>query len=73
MVRMKHGYTAVIQRDEDWWVGWVEEVPGVASQGETRQELIENLESALAEALEMNRDDARAAASQPFEEVALTA
>ncbi|HEX7445914.1 MAG TPA: hypothetical protein VF306_00130 [Pirellulales bacterium] len=26
-------YTAVIQGDGDWWIGWVEEVPGVNSQG----------------------------------------
>jgi predicted RNase H-like HicB family nuclease len=64
-------YTAVIQQQEGWWVGWVEEVPGVNSQGKTREELIDNLEDALHEALEMNRADARAAAQGTFEEVAL--
>jgi predicted RNase H-like HicB family nuclease len=29
-------YTAVIQRHGEWWIGWVEEVPGVNSQGQTR-------------------------------------
>lgn len=48
-------YTAVVQRDGEWWIGWIEEVPGVNSQGHTREELIENLRSALNEALEMNR------------------
>ncbi|PYQ59876.1 MAG: hypothetical protein DMF53_18055 [Acidobacteria bacterium] len=48
-------YTAVIQRDGDWWIGWCEEIPGVNSQGHTREELLENLRSALQEALEMNR------------------
>ena len=24
-------YTAVIQRDGLWWIGWVEEIPGVNS------------------------------------------
>ena len=43
--------------------GWIEEVPGVNSQGKTREELIENLRDALDEALEMNRADARAAAA----------
>lgn len=47
-------YSAVIQKDGDWWIGWVEEVPGVNSQGETREELIENLQSALEEAIEMS-------------------
>jgi predicted RNase H-like HicB family nuclease len=66
-------YQAVIQRDGEWWVGWIEEIPGVNSQGATREELMENLQSALNEALEMNRADARAAASGAFEEASLTA
>jgi predicted RNase H-like HicB family nuclease len=52
---MKAAYTAVVQRDGRWWIGWVEEIPGVNSQGRTRQELLENLRSALKEALEMNQ------------------
>lgn len=64
-------YTAVVQRDGDWWIGWVEEVPGVNSQGKTRDELLENLHDALGEALEMNRADARAAATGTYEEVSL--
>ena len=65
------GYTAVIRRDDPWWIGWIEEVPGVNSQGETREELISNLREALAEAIEMNRKDARIAAGESFEEVAI--
>ena len=64
-------YTAVIRRDGKWWIGWVEEVPGVNSQGETREELLSNLREALTEAIEMNREDARKAAGEQFEEVAL--
>ena len=64
-------YTAVIQKDGDWWIGWVEEVPGVNSQGATREELLDNLRDALEEALEMNRQDALAAVSGAFEEVSL--
>ena len=66
---MKNEYTAVVQKDGRWWVGWLEEIPGVNSQGQTREELMENLRSALDEALEMNRSDARQAASDDFEEV----
>jgi predicted RNase H-like HicB family nuclease len=66
-------YTAVIQQHGDWWIGWVEEVPGVNSQGQTRQELLENLRNALEEALEMNRAEARAAATGSFEEVSISA
>ena len=68
---MGPNYTAVIQQDGDWWIGWVEEIPGVNSQGETREELIENLRSALQEAIEMNRAEARAALTGGFEEVSL--
>jgi len=64
-------YTAVIQRDGPWWIGWSEEIPGVNSQGRTREELIENLRSALKEALEMNRADALAATNGEFEEASL--
>ena len=53
-------YTAVIQKNGKWWIGWVEEIPGVNSQGVTRKELMENLLPALEEALEMNRADALA-------------
>ena len=50
-------YRAIIQQDGPWWIGWIEEIPGVNSQGHTREELLENLQSALEEALEMNRAD----------------
>ena len=65
------GYSAVIRQDGPWWIGWIEEVSGVNSQGETRDELIANLREALAEALEMNREAARKAAGESFEEVAI--
>jgi predicted RNase H-like HicB family nuclease len=58
-------YTAVVQQDGEWWIGWVEEVPGVNSQGHTRDELLENLRDALEEALEINRADARAGFPAP--------
>jgi len=64
-------YKAVIQQTKDWWIGWIEEIPGVSSQGRTRDELLENLRSALREALEMNRADARAAAAGAFEEASV--
>lgn len=70
---MAPNYTAVIQQDGEWWIGWVEEVPGVNSQGSTREELLDNLRDALEEALEMNRADALAAAGSAYEEVSLSA
>ena len=72
-VVMAANYTAVIQQHGEWWIGWVEEVPGVNSQGQTREELLDNLRDALEEALEMNRADARAAVGGAFEEASLPA
>jgi predicted RNase H-like HicB family nuclease len=57
-------YTAIIQKADNWWIGWIEEISGVNSQGRTREELIENLRSALGEMLEMKREDARLAARE---------
>jgi predicted RNase H-like HicB family nuclease len=70
---MTASYTAIIQQHNEWWIGWIEEVPGVNSQGQTRAELLENLGDALEEALEMNRAEARAAASGAYEEVSIPA
>jgi predicted RNase H-like HicB family nuclease len=61
-------YTAVIQKKAFWWIGWIEEIPGVNSQGETREELLANLRSALGEALEMNREEARASITGEYSE-----
>ena len=65
---MKPNYTEVVQQRDEWWIGWIKEVPGVNSQGATREELLENLSSALGEALEMHRSDALSAAEGPYEE-----
>ncbi len=65
---MKREFTAVIKQDNGWWIGWVEEIPGVNSQGKSREELLENLRSALEEALELNREDALRAAQSDYAE-----
>ncbi|QPN65876.1 type II toxin-antitoxin system HicB family antitoxin [Synechococcus sp. CBW1006] len=64
-------YTAVVKQDGDWWLGWVEEVPGVNAQERTREALLASLKEVLREALEMNRAEARAAAGGTYEELAL--
>lgn len=65
---MNKEYTAVIKQDGDWWVGWIEEVPGVNCQESTREELLESLRVTLREALEFNRDDALSAAGESYTE-----
>jgi hypothetical protein len=27
-------YTAIVQQDGPWWIGWIEEVPGVTRKGQ---------------------------------------
>jgi predicted RNase H-like HicB family nuclease len=51
---MNNEYTAVIKQDGDWWIGWIEEVPGVNCQESTHEELIRSLTTTLREALEFN-------------------
>jgi predicted RNase H-like HicB family nuclease len=54
-----NNYTAVVKQDGDWWIGWIEELPGVNSQESTREELLKSLRITFNEALEFNRGDAR--------------
>ncbi len=60
-------YTAVVKQDSAWWIGWIEEIPGVNCQEQTRDELLNSLRITLREAIEMNRHDAIEAASNGYE------
>jgi predicted RNase H-like HicB family nuclease len=50
---MNNSYTAILKQDGDWWIGWVEEVPGVNAQEKTKDELLFALKVILREALEL--------------------
>lgn len=52
---MKREFTAVYQKRGGWIAAWVEEIPGVNTQGRTRKEAKENLKEALQLVLETNR------------------
>ena len=52
-------YTAVFQRDGEWWMAYVEEFPGANSQGATLDEARENLRDAVQLLLETRRELAR--------------
>ncbi len=43
---MKHAFTLEYWQDDGWYVGKLKKVPGVFSQGETLQELEENIDDA---------------------------
>jgi len=55
---MKEHYTAVIKQSGQWWIGWIEEVPGVNCQEASKEELLKSLRVTLREALEFNRREA---------------
>lgn len=67
-MKMKESYTAVIKKSGNWWIGWIEEVPGVNCQEASKKELIDTLKVTLREALELNRRDALEAAGKGFDE-----
>ncbi|MBF0284898.1 MAG: type II toxin-antitoxin system HicB family antitoxin [Magnetococcales bacterium] len=69
---MAANFTAVIQQDQGWWIGWIEEVPGVNCQEATLDKLLESLSATLREAIEMNRQEALAMAGPNYREVCIS-
>ena len=55
-------FTAAISQDGPWWIGWIEDIPGVNAQEDSRDGVIASLRVALGEALSMNRADTAVAA-----------
>jgi hypothetical protein len=53
---MSNTFTAITKKDAGWWIGWIEEVPGVNCQERTRLQLSRSLRVTLKEALENNRE-----------------
>ena len=49
---MTSNYTAIVKKDGAWWLGWMEEVPGVNAQEKTKSKLMASLKEVLAEALD---------------------
>ena len=69
---MNTHYTAVIKQDGNWWIGWIEEAPGVNCQEASQEKLIESLKITLRESLEFNRLDAINAAGSNYREYEIT-
>ncbi len=70
--KIKSVYTAVIKKDENWWIGWIEEIPGVNCQEPTKKELIKSLKTTLKEALKMNKQEAIKSAESDYAEELVT-
>ncbi len=52
-------FTAVFEKSDDWWIAFVEELPGANTQGETLDEARENLKEAIQLTIAANREIAR--------------
>ncbi|MGH7826659.1 MAG: type II toxin-antitoxin system HicB family antitoxin [Candidatus Binatia bacterium] len=55
---MKNEFTAIIERDGDWFIAYCAEIPGANGQGRTREEARENLAQAIELILDDRREDA---------------
>jgi predicted RNase H-like HicB family nuclease len=52
---MNATFTAIVKQRGEWWIGWIEEVPGVNAQQRTKHELMASLREILREALDFRR------------------
>ena len=64
-------YTAIITKDEDWWFGWIEEIPGANAQERTKEELLMSLKEAARDIIELRRQQAISELKSDYEEIAL--
>jgi predicted RNase H-like HicB family nuclease len=49
-------FTAVFEQDGEWWIGYLEEMPGANTQGRTLDEARENLKDAVRLLIAANRE-----------------
>lgn len=49
-------FNAVYEEDGDWWIAYVEELPGANTQGRTLEEARENLKEAVELVIQSNRE-----------------
>lgn len=68
---MSAEYTAIVTKDGDWWLGWVEEIPGANAQEETKEELLISLKEAVIDIIELRRQQARREMINDYEEILL--
>lgn len=54
---MRNEFTAIIEREEEWYIAYCPEIPGANGQGKTKDEARENLAEAIALILEDRRED----------------
>ncbi len=54
---MRNEFTAIIEKDGDWYIAYCPEVPGANGQGRTKDECRQNLAEAITLILEDRRED----------------
>jgi len=54
---MHNEFTAIIEKDEDWYIAYCAEIPGANGQGKTKKECLKNLTEAIKLILEDRRQD----------------
>jgi predicted RNase H-like HicB family nuclease len=55
---MQNQFTAIMERDREWFVAYCLEIPGANGQGASRDACLRNLSEAIALVLQDRRDDA---------------
>lgn len=64
-------YTAIITKDDDWWLGWIEELPGANAQERTKEELLISLKEAAKDIIQLRRQQAISEIKNDYQEVLL--
>ena len=64
--------TVAAQQIDGWWIGWVEEIPGVNCQERTYQELIDSIKEGIIEIVALNRQKALEQAGAHYKEEKIT-
>ena len=54
---MRNEFTAIFERDGEWYIAYCPEIPGANGQGCTKEEARESLAGAIALILEDRRED----------------
>lgn len=54
---MRNEFTAVIERDGEWYIAYCPEIPGANGQGKTKDECLQSLAEAVSLILEDRREE----------------
>lgn len=54
---MRNEFTAVFEREDDWYIAYSPEIPGANGQGRTKDEARDSLAGAIALILQDRRED----------------